>query len=313
MKRPTRATAARHAYLDLQNRARAEGSGTQGLLVLYVVERWLARLGTSPYAEQFVLKGGMLLAAYDARRPRADLDALARSVANDETAVLARVIEIAGQALADDDGVEFLTKTATSRVIRDQAIYPGVRVAMDCAIATAMVKFRLDVNFGDPITPGPSRVTIPALRPAMEPVHVLGYPIETVLAEKIATAIALGPANTRVRDYADIYTLTGGKPIAHSTARAALLATASFRGTPVEPLSDSVANIVDLRRRTYDAYRASLGAAGQNLPADFRSVVTVATTFADALATNAAGDSVWIPGRRRWNTAPKKQRSELPN
>jgi hypothetical protein len=83
------------------------------------------------------------------------------------------VIEIAGQALADDDGVEFLTKTATSRVIRDQAIYPGVRVAMDCAIATAMVKFRLDVSFGDPITPGPSRVTIPALRPAMEPVHVL--------------------------------------------------------------------------------------------------------------------------------------------
>ena len=40
----------------------------------------------------------------------------------------------------------------------------------------------------------------------MPPVRVLGYPIETVLAEKITTAIGLGPANTRVRDYADIYT-----------------------------------------------------------------------------------------------------------
>jgi hypothetical protein len=80
---------------------------------------------------------------------------------------------------------------------------------MDCAIATAAVKFGLDVNFCNPITPGPNRVTIPPLRPRMEPVRVLGYPIETVLAEKIVTAIALGPANTRVRDYTDIYTLTG--------------------------------------------------------------------------------------------------------
>ena len=83
MKRPTRATAAGQAYLDLQNRARAEGRATQELLTLYVVERWLARLSVSPYADQFIIKGGMLLAAYDARRPTADLDALAQAVSND--------------------------------------------------------------------------------------------------------------------------------------------------------------------------------------------------------------------------------------
>ena len=76
MRRPTRATAAGQAYLDLQNRARAEGRATQELLTLYVVERWLARLSMSPYTDQFIIKGGMLLAAYDARRPTADLDAL---------------------------------------------------------------------------------------------------------------------------------------------------------------------------------------------------------------------------------------------
>jgi len=70
-----------------------------------------------------------------------------------------------------DDGVEYLTETATSRMIRDQAIYSGVRIARDCGIATAAVKFRLDVNFGE------------------EPVQVLGYPLETVLAEKISTPI----------------------------------------------------------------------------------------------------------------------------
>ena len=86
MKRPTRATAAGQAYLDLQNRARAEGRATQELLTLYVVERWLARLSVSPYADQFIIKSGMLLAAYDARRPTADLDALAQAVSSDQSA-----------------------------------------------------------------------------------------------------------------------------------------------------------------------------------------------------------------------------------
>lgn len=93
----------------------------------------------------------------------------------------------------------------------------------------------------------------------MEPVRVLGYPVETVLAEKIATAIALGPANTRVHDYADIYTLTGRQPIAYRPAREAPLATAAHRGTPVQPLSDAIGNLARRRSRTFAAYHASLG------------------------------------------------------
>jgi Nucleotidyl transferase AbiEii toxin, Type IV TA system len=300
MSRPTRATAAGQAYLDLQNRARLEGRGTQELMTLYVVERWLARLSASPYADQFIIKGGMLLAAYDARRPTADLDTLARSVANDETAVLARVAEIARLAPRVDDGVMYRAETATARVIRDQALYAGIRIAMDCQIATATVKFRLDVNFGDPVTPAPSIVTVPPLRPVLEPVRVLGYPIETVLAEKLSTAITLGPVNTRVRDYADIYTLTGSHIVAHDTARAALLATAAFRGTELVPLSASIDNIVGLRRQTYVAYRAALGAAGEHLPDDFALVVAEAVAFADRLTEAAPTGTMWNPQRRRW-------------
>jgi hypothetical protein len=127
MSRPTRETAAGQAYLDLQNRARAEGRGTQELLTLYVVERWLARLSASPYPDQFVIKGGMLLAAHDARRPTADLDALACSLANDEATVLSWVTEIARRSLDHDDGVVYRTETAATRVIREQALYSGIR------------------------------------------------------------------------------------------------------------------------------------------------------------------------------------------
>jgi hypothetical protein len=117
----------------------------------------------------------MLLAAFDARRPTADGDALARGFANDEATVAARVIEIANQPVLAD-GVEFRTETVTSRVIRDLDVYSGVRIAMECAIATAVVKLRLDVNFGDPITPAPQLVALPALRPGEPPVRILGYP-----------------------------------------------------------------------------------------------------------------------------------------
>lgn len=104
MSRTTRATAAGRAYLDLQNRARRDGRGTQEYLTGYVVERWLSRLSRSPYAEDFVLKGGVLLAAYGQRRPTADADALARNLANDAETVAARVAEIA--SIQDpDDGV----------------------------------------------------------------------------------------------------------------------------------------------------------------------------------------------------------------
>lgn len=80
---------------------------------------------------------------------------------------------------------------------------------MDCALASAIVKLRIDVNFGDPVVPAPQILHLPALRPGTSPIAILGYPVETVLAEKISTAVTLGPANTPVRDYADIYTLTG--------------------------------------------------------------------------------------------------------
>jgi len=221
MRRPTRATAAGQAYLDLQNRARAEGRATQELLTLYVVERWLARLSMSPYTDQFIIKGGMLLAAYDARRPTADLDALARAVSNDQSAVVERVIQIAHQAPAD-------------------------------------------------------------------------------LAEKITTAIGLGPANTRVRDYADIYTLTRNWPVDHGIAREALLATAAFRGTTLAALSSAVDNIADLRQQTYAAYRANLGTAGEDLPANFSEVVEAVIAFADVLATETLPGTTWSPQQRQW-------------
>jgi len=300
MSRITRGTAAGRAYLDLQNRARRERRGTQELLTLYVVERWLARLSSSPYADQFVLKGGMLLAAFGARRPTADADALARHLANDEETIVARVAEIALKPA--DDGVEFRTETAITRTIRDEALYAGVRITMDARIATATVRFRLDVNFGDPVTPAPKLIDLPSLLSG-QPIRVLGYPIDTVLAEKITTAITLGAANTRVRDYADLYVLTGHHDFTHTSVREALLATARFRGTQLVPLSSVIDNLVELRQRTFTAYRTSLGVDGEGLPLNLGEIASAVTAFADPLVEAAAPNTAWQAATRSWEVA----------
>lgn len=300
MNRPTKDTAAGRAYLDLQNRARREHRGTQELLTLYVLERWLARLATSPYAEMFVLKGGMLLAVLDARRPTADADLLARRLPNDEAAVLACVREIAQAVGDEEDGVEFLVDTISAETIRDGDLYTGTRVSMTARVSAATVKLKLDINFGDPVTPAPRRVAFPSQRPGRAATVLFGYPIETVLAEKISTSVSLGEANTRVRDYVDLYTLTGRHELSYEAVRAALDATANHRDVQLVPLSDVVGEFAAVRQSAYNAFRRRLGPDGDHLPAELQEIVLAIEAFIDPLVTGDVGQGRWIPATRRW-------------
>jgi hypothetical protein len=300
MSRPTKETPGGRVYLDLQNRARRERRPTQELMTLYVLERWLARLTASPHDGTFVLKGGVLLAALDARRPTADADLLALHLSNDEEVVRARVAQICRVNLDDDDGVEYLAETITARSIRDHDLYTGIRISINCRLSTAAVKLKLDINFGDPITPEPQLIALPSQRPGTPAVTVLGYPIETVLAEKASTAVALGEANTRVRDYADLYTLTGRHTLTYAAMRAALDATTTHRSVTLVPVSHVIGALPTVRQSAYAAFKRRLGQDGTHLPADFSDVVSAVVAFVDPLATGHAIDKTWMPASRQW-------------
>lgn len=126
--RPTRATEAGRTYLDLQNLARRNGRPTEELHQLYVLECFLDRLVQSPYADRFVLKGGVLLAAYEMRRPTRDVDLRADRLAATPEAVLDVVCSIAAHPI--EDGLVFDVDQARAEVIRDEDEYNGVRVVM---------------------------------------------------------------------------------------------------------------------------------------------------------------------------------------
>lgn len=144
----SRATAAGRAYLDLKAKARAESRLTDELIQLYVLEGFLARLATSEHAEQLVLKGGVLLAAFGTRRPTRDIDFAARDLDNDAEHVLGVVRQIAALTPEQDDGLVFDPGGAAAEVIRDEGDYSGVRVSLGVELATARARFHIDVNVG---------------------------------------------------------------------------------------------------------------------------------------------------------------------
>jgi len=137
---------------------------------------------------RFVLKGGVLLAAYELRRPTADIDFAALQTTNDvETIrqdVIAIAIAIAYLPVDLDDGLIFDLDDVTALVIRDQDQYSGVRVRMAVALATARERFHIDVNVGDPIWPAPSEIQLPRLLPGRASIALRGYPMERSLPRK---------------------------------------------------------------------------------------------------------------------------------
>ncbi|MGQ0773145.1 MAG: nucleotidyl transferase AbiEii/AbiGii toxin family protein [Pseudonocardiales bacterium] len=125
--RPTRASVAGRAYLDLQNLARQQGRPTDECHQLYGLEGFLVRLSASPYADRLVLKGGVLLAVFDARRPTRDIDLHGHHLPRDVEDVLHLVRAVA--SLPADDGLVFDTTAAVAEAIRHDDPYSGVRVA----------------------------------------------------------------------------------------------------------------------------------------------------------------------------------------
>lgn len=197
------------------------------------------------------------------------------------------------------DGVEFIVAQLRSRPIREDGPYGGTRVMIPARVATFRASVQVDVSSGDPIVPGVRRIGFPQqLEEAA--FELLAYPLETVLAEKLLTALERGDANTRVRDYADIWRLTGTNAFGADQLIEAIEKVAGHRSLSLVPLSQAVLSITDLRSRTYREWRRRLGPDGDPYPDDFKSVVAEVIRFADPLLTGDAAGARWDPDARSW-------------
>ena len=266
--KPTHADLGGARYLALQRLARAQKRPTAELLQLYVLESFLRRLVRSRHDERLVLKGGLLLAAFELRRATRDVDLLALRTDNDPKAVERLVVEVASVEV--EDGVVFPPDTTTAGTIRDGDVYPGVRAVLEAHLATPRIKFSVDVNVGDPVVPAPARTAVPALL-GSETIDVLAYPKSMVVAEKLVTALQRGRASTRWRDFADLFVLVEGA-LPEADVVEAVRAVASHRGIPLHPLAEVLAGMPNEAQRHWAVWRARHGAEAR-VPEDFSAVL----------------------------------------
>ena len=282
--RPTHETVAGSRYLALRKLGRELDRPTAELLQLYALEGFLSRLVRSPHRDRLVLKGGMLLAAFGLRRPTRDVDFLALRTANEEAAVRELVKEVASVEI--DDGLVFRLEAITSAVIRDEDIYRGVRVRLEASLSTARLIFQADVNVGDPVVPGPVRTVLPTLLdgPALE---LLAYPKAMVLAEKLVTALQRGRANTRWRDFADLYALHAVQDLDPAVLVTALREVARHRQATLRPLSTALHGMADAAQPRWQVWWRKQGLDG-HVPASFGEVLAALDVWADAVLREAA-------------------------
>lgn len=294
---PSRDTPGGRAYNDLRNLARKQKRDPAEYITLYALEGFLARLAASESAADFVLKGGVLMAAFAERRPTRDLDFAARGFVNDIPEVERRVRSIV--TIPGDDGLEFDTGSVSGEQIRDDAEYSGVRVKITARLATAQVALHLDVNFGDPIWPAPTEAVLPLLLGGT--LRLLGYPDHMVLAEKIVTAIERGEQNTRWRDFTDIAAIARSRSVKGADLKEAIDVVARYRQVNLEPLGPLLSEMPALAQRKWEVWRRKQRLE-QSTPEQFRDLLQLCFAFADPiLESNVAG--TWDPNTGAWGEA----------
>jgi Nucleotidyl transferase AbiEii toxin, Type IV TA system len=214
--------------------AQRKGEDYQRVLGRFAIERFLYRLGRSPYRDKFTLKGATLftLWAGHTHRPTKDLDLLGQgsSAIGDVEQTIRRICEI-----QEEDGLVFDSASVKGTRIKEDDEYDGVRVKLLADLAGARIPMQIDIGFGDAVYPEPELASFPVLLPMKAPL-IRAYPREASIAEKFQAMILLDIRNSRMKDFYDIWFIANTWTFDMASLRKAILASFERRGsvTPTE-------------------------------------------------------------------------------
>lgn len=216
----------------LLNISKSEGEAFDLVLTRYTLERLLYRLGQSKYHDQFLLKGAMLFAVWggESHRPTRDVDLL--GFGTSELSQVVKIVQDICQLYVEPDGMEFLSDTMRAIEIREDQEYQGVRVLFHARLENAIIPIQIDIGYGDAVTPAPEDITYPTVLDFAAP-KLRAYPIYSVVAEKFQAMVWLGIANSRMKDFYDIWIIMQKFPIEGHVLGKAIEATFARRKTPL--------------------------------------------------------------------------------
>lgn len=291
----------------LQNYARASGQDFNLVLTRYAIERLLFRISTSSYAGQFLLKGALLFDLWFdlPHRPTRDADFLGFG-----SAELPHIDAVFREicAVAEADGIIFQPDTVRVAEIRKDANYSGVRVTLLGVIDGARCPVQVDIGFGDAVTPAPEEVEYPVMLEGFPAPKLRAYPRYTVVAEKFEALTSLGIANSRMKDYFDLWVLARRTEFDGELLRQAIQATfdrrkTSLMSTPPVGLTNEYA--LDVKKAKQ--WQAFVSKNRLDVPSLEQVVLDLAgflTPVQNAVYENAAFPALW-PAGGPWSALPK--------
>lgn len=217
----------------VRNLSKQKNVDAEIILRNFMLERFLERISISKYKDNFILKGGLLIAAMVGidTRSTMDLDATIKEQALSESEIISIIHNII--AVSIDDGVIFAYRNIEE--IREEADYPGYRVFVGAVLDKTRQTLKIDITAGDFVTPKEIKYNFKLLFEDRT-INILAYNIETVLSEKFETTITRGITNSRMRDFYDIYILTKTQDIDVDIFREALKKTVAKRNTAQQML-----------------------------------------------------------------------------
>ena len=248
----------------IRNLSKEVGIEAHVLIRKYMMERFLERVSSSKYNGSFILKGGMLVAAFVGVEARAtmDIDTTIKGIPVTMVDMERTITEISNIDL--DDNVKFRIKKVSE--IMDEAEYSGIRFSMDAVLDGAVIPLKIDISTGDVITPREIAYSY-KLMFEDRTIPIMTYPIETVLAEKLETVISRSITNTRMRDFYDIHILLKSQNINADILALALERTAKKRGNfSLLENAESVLKIVksdEDMKRLWNIYQKKFKYAGE--------------------------------------------------
>lgn len=289
---------------NLGRRLGISGDVPQAMRRLYFLDGFLARLAQTPYQSQFVLGGGLFLLKLalgaTKARPTQDADFTCLGLSNDP-ATLGPVLKTIMQA-PWSDAVVFDEAHLRLSVILQQGPLVGLRARLPARLGNAREVLTLDLAFGTALVPGPQLRAVPTTLDPSVTILVYTYPLETIMAGKVASMLFHGAQNTRYKDYFDLHALARTQDFDGSALAAALVATCQAQGLALDPTTVVFASPTFLtdpqQLQGWNNFVASNGLAAR--APTFAEAITTLRVFYGPVLSGSASGLTWDHTAQRW-------------
>ncbi|MNU29004.1 hypothetical protein D3C71_174510 [compost metagenome] len=284
----------------LKNVSRETGMDMPNVLRKYAHDRLLKLMHDNGTSEMFCLKGGVLLGVLfegNVYRPTHDLDFNGMK----EGMSLADLEKLIIETCSSHDGSDGLMfRTDTIRTVKDRdGIVPGGKLSFDAVIATTRIQLKIDVGYGNVITPSAQPIIVPTILPDLvPPVPFAAYPLETTIAEKMHAMCRHGVANTRIKDYFDIYIMSKSFEFIGDELAQAIRNTFNQHSTDIPQTFSALSDKFGEDRRNGHAWKEFLEIARAVVTDDFATVVRDLRSFVEPViehAIHGTGLENWHP------------------